>query len=103
LQAHLREPGGEDNIVGMVIPEAGGLVGVADGRGQGDGPAGGHGGIPTGGRGGSQQATEEAAPLWPPARARINKCVSSLTTMRYHPTRMSLCRYGCGYLWAPMG
>jgi hypothetical protein len=34
------------------------------------------------------------APLQPPAR--VNRCVSFLMTMRYRPTRTSLCRSGCG-------
>jgi hypothetical protein len=47
-----------------------------------------------------QFAVEEAAPLavlaplQPPAR--VNRCVSFLMTMRYRPTRTSLCRSGCG-------
>jgi hypothetical protein len=70
LQDHLREPGGEDNIVGMVIPEAGGLVGVADGRGQGDGPAGGHGGIPACGRGGVPAGNRGSGPSLAPVKGK---------------------------------
>jgi hypothetical protein len=46
-----------------------------------------------------RQAVKEAASLAVPAplqpRARANKRVSFLTTMRYRPTRRSLCRTGC--------
>jgi hypothetical protein len=46
-----------------------------------------------------RQAVKEAASLAVPAplqpRARANKRVSFLMTMRYHPTRRSLCRTAC--------
>jgi hypothetical protein len=88
-----------DQSCGMVIPEAGGLAGAAGGHS--------YSGSPQVALAASQQAaarqttvvasrqaTEEVAPLRPLARA--SRLESSLTTMRSHPMRMSLCRSGCG-------
>jgi hypothetical protein len=49
------------------------------------------------------RTTQEAAPLWPLARVRINMHVSALTTMKYRSTRMSLCRSGYNCRPAPVG
>jgi hypothetical protein len=92
-----------DQSRGVVIPRPGGPGGAAGGHGRGGGPLAGRGGVPVGGsptgsRSGAP-AGGQGAPLVvlvprPPARA--NPCASSLMMMRYHLTRTSLCRSGCG-------
>jgi hypothetical protein len=78
-----------DQSCGVVIPRAGGLVSVASGHGRGSGTEGG-GGVPAGGGRGGVPAGDRGG-------------MPSLTTMRYHPMRMSLYRNGRNRLRVPVG
>jgi hypothetical protein len=89
-----------DQSRSVVIPGPGGLGGAAGGHGHGGFPAG--GGL-VGSRSGASAGGRGVPPTvpapWPSARS--NRRASSLMTRRYRPTRMSLCRSGCGNFPAP--
>jgi hypothetical protein len=90
-----------DQTRGVVIPRSDGPGGAAGGDGHGGvpvggGPTGSHSGSPAGSQGAPPAVLVPLAVPAPQPPARENRRVSSLMTMRYHLTRMSLYKSGCG-------
>jgi hypothetical protein len=82
-----------DQSRGVVIPGPGGPGGVSSGHDHGGVPA---GGVPASSRSGASAGGRGGATGGSSAAALGKGKRSSLMTMRYRPTRTSLCRSGCG-------